>query len=415
MKQKLLLLLCLIGILYSCSEVVGIQNSTIDLPEEPDLSSGITPCIDGFAGPHPCDGYDLMTLIRRDTLLGPLYTHEYGYVWGWTDPQTQKEYAMVGSTRGVFFLDVTDPVFPVHVGQMLSFNLSHHRQIIRTYGNYAYIVSESNDYGMRVFDLTRLRNVSANEMPVEFTEDTQYSAFGGATRITIDEDNGYAYALGTLTFDGGPHFIDITNPAVPLPKGGYDDDGRMHSAQVVDYKGPDSDYQGREILIGCTEGEMVILDVTNKNNPVKISSIIYADTGYPIQGQFTNDMRYYIVGDFWDELSSGLNTRTIVLDFEDLDDPKVHTYYTGPTRANDFGGQISRGTYFLANLTAGVRMIDLSTIDDFYLTESGYFDTFPEHDAPIGYLGATNVYPYFSSGNILINDLYGIFIIRRSE
>lgn len=417
MKQKLLILFFSVGVLYSCSDKqTGFQSTTIDLPEVPDLSNGITLCVDGFAGPYPCHDYDLMTLIRRETLLGPLPTQEFAYIWGWVDPTTQKEYALVGSTRGVLFIDVTDPVSPVYIGLMPSFNQSHHRQIIRTFGNYAYMVSESNDYGMRVFDLTRLHSVDLNQVPVNFTADTHYSAFGSAGRIDINEDKGYAYVVGTLTHNGGPHFIDITSPLVPLPAGGHNDDGLTRSVQVVTYNGPDPDYQGKEILIGCNEGKVVIVDVTNKNNPTTISTIEYGDAGYPIEGRFTQNKRYFILGDFWDEIGSGgLSTRTIMLDFQDLDDPKIHAYYAGPTQASDFGVELSKNTLYVANLSAGVRMVSLSTIEDFYLEEIGYFDTYLENDDAIGYIGATNTYPHLPSGNILVNDIYGIFIIRKQR
>jgi len=417
MKQKLLILLLSVATLSSCyfERNSGIQNTVITLPPEPDLSSGRTPCVNGFAGPYPCQGYDLMTLIRRDELLGPLFTQEYGYVWGWTDPMTQKEYALVGSTAGVFFLDVSDPEFPVHIGQIISFGPPHHRQIIRTYQNRAYIVGNSEDYALKVFDLTRLRDANPNEFPITFTEDHLYDEFWRASRISINEDSGYAFVTGTTTFSGGPHFVDISNPSVALPAGGYDNDGSTLTATVVNYDGPDPDHQGKEILVGCNEGKVVVVDVTNKNNPTNISTIEYEGATTPVYGQFTQDKRYYIVGDFLDESVSGLNTRTIILDFEDLDNPKEYAYHIGPTRANDFGGQIDDDIYYLANLTAGARMVSLSSIDNGHFEEVGHFDTYPQNDAPLGYIGATNIYPFFQSGNILVNDLYGIFIIRKSR
>ncbi len=48
-------------------------------------------------------------------------------------------------------------------------------------------------------------------------------------------------------------------------------DGYTHDAQVVIYNGPDTDYTGREIYVGSNEDRVVIVDVTDKNNPQHIS------------------------------------------------------------------------------------------------------------------------------------------------
>ena len=47
--------------------------------------------------------------------------------------------------------------------------------------------------------------------------------------------------------------------------------------------------------------------------------------------------------------------------------------------------------------------------------EEGYFDTYPS-DNSTNFFGAWNVYPFFSSGVILISDInYGLFIVKSSN
>ena len=89
-----------------------------------------------------------------------------------------------------------------------------------------------------------------------------------------------------------------------------------HDAQVVTYSGPDTDYAGREILIGSNVDEIAIVDITDKANPVEISTISYPNIGYTHQGWFTEDQRYFLLGDEIDEIDFGFNTRTIIFDFE---------------------------------------------------------------------------------------------------
>jgi len=98
-----------------------------------------------------------------------------------------------------------------------------------------------------------------------------------------------------------------------------------------------------------------------------------------------------------------------------LDNPLLHTTYSGPTRAIDHNGYIHGDLFYLANYSAGVRIIDISAIENGDLIEVGYFDTYPLHNNT-SFNGAWNVYPYFESGNIIVSDIEGgLFIIRKSD
>jgi choice-of-anchor B domain-containing protein len=71
--------------------------------------------------------------------------------------------------------------------------------------------------------------------------------------------------------------------------------------------------------------------------------------------------------------------------------------------------------YFLANYTAGFRVLDISDVENQNITETGFFDTFPSNDAT-SFDGVWSVYPYFNSGKILINDINsGLFVVRKSN
>ena len=249
---------------------------------------------------------------------------------------------------------------------------------------------------------------------IEYIFPEKNIGFGKAHNIVINEDSGFAYAVGTSTFSGGPHFVDINDPQNPVAAGGFSGGGYSHDAQVVTYKGPDTDYTDKEILIGSNANQVVIVDVTDKLAPITISTITYQNIGYTHQGWFTENQKYFILGDELDERDFGGNTRALVFDFTDLDNPIFHTEYIGTTAAIDHNGYTKGNIYFQANYTAGVRMIDLSNIEAKNLTEIGSFDTYPENDLA-NFKGTWNVYPYFPSGNIIISDINrGFFIIRKS-
>ena len=53
-----------------------------------------TTCESGFAGEYPCNDYDLMSRVPVSVLANNLGTPEGSDIWGWTDPTTNKEYAV---------------------------------------------------------------------------------------------------------------------------------------------------------------------------------------------------------------------------------------------------------------------------------------------------------------------------------
>ena len=389
-----------------------IDNDNIgDVCDNNSSLAPLNPCVNGMAGIYPCNDYDLMAHLTPSELGATGL--EGNDSWGWTDTTTGKEYALICLANGVSFVDITNPITPIFLGRLPTATSNSSWRDVKVYNNYAFVVSEANNHGMQVFDLTRLRNVTSP--PETFTADANYTGFGSAHNIVINEISGYAYAVGTSrsgTYAGGPLFVNIQDPLNPVGEGGFG--GYSHDAQAVTYNGPDTDYTGKEILIGSNETEIVIVDVTDKANPVQISTISYNNVGYTHQGWFTQDMNYFILGDETDELNFGGNTRTIVFDFSDLDNPSFHMNYSGPTAAIDHNGYVVNNLYYQASYSAGVRILDIANIGSSTITEVGFFDSYPANNNT-SFNGVWNVYPFFASKNIIISDIEGgLFIIRKS-
>ncbi len=383
-----------------------------DPPNDPPMDTmGPAPCENGMAGNFPCDGFDLLSRVTLQTMSATAGND----IWGWTDPDTGREYALVGLNNGTAFVDVTDDT-PLYLGKLPTATTSSIWRDVKVFGNYAYVVAEAGGHGMQIFDLTRLRNV--NNPPQNFTADERYTAIGNAHNVVINENSAFAYPVGTArndAFNGGVHFVDIQNPMNPTGVGGYGINGYTHDAQVVSYNGPDPDYAGSEIFIGANENQIAVVDITDKSNPSEISTLSYPQLGYTHQGWFTEDQRYFLLGDELDETSFGFNSRTLVFDCLDLDNPVLHTTYTGPTSAIDHNGYVLGDEFYLANYTAGVRILDISDIENRNITELGFFDTYPQNNTP-SFDGVWSVYPYLASGKILVNDQNsGLFIITKSN
>lgn len=72
-----------------------------------------TPCTDGKAGEYECSNVDLLSFVPLNDLG---CSGDGNDIWGWTDPDTKKEYAIAGCADGTSFVDVTDPTDPKVLG-----------------------------------------------------------------------------------------------------------------------------------------------------------------------------------------------------------------------------------------------------------------------------------------------------------
>jgi choice-of-anchor B domain-containing protein len=161
------------------------------------------PCVKGMAADFfPCDGVDLLSHVSHAE-LGTTFVND---LWGWTDPATRKDYALVGAVQGTVFVDISDPKRPKVLGILPSASDLGNPfwRDIKVFANHAYVVSEHSDHGVQVFDLTRLR--SWDGAYTTYDADARYTGHGSAHNIAINEDTGFAYSVGA-----GPHSSNLPN------------------------------------------------------------------------------------------------------------------------------------------------------------------------------------------------------------
>lgn len=376
------------------------------LPPEDLEAMNATPCVGGLAGSYPCENIDLLAFM-------PLSTFSAGSgndSWGWTDPLDGTEYAIMGLNTGTAFVDISDPENPLYLGILPTHTSNSSWRDIKVYANHAFVVSEAGGHGMQVFDLTELRNVPSP--PATFAETAHFGNFGSAHNIVINEDSGYAYAVGASTCSGGLHMINIQNPATPTDAGCFSGDGYTHDAQCVNYAGPDPDHQGKEICFNSNEDTLTIVDVTNKAAPVQLSRTGYAGSGYTHQGWLTEDHTYFLLDDELDEINSGHHTRTRIWDVSNLDAPVIIDYHDGRTTSIDHNMYVHQGLVYQANYRSGLSILDLTDVASGTLEEVGYFDIYPSSDSA-SFNGAWSTYPYFDSGVVVISGIeQGLFLVQ---
>lgn len=370
-----------------------------------------TPCLNGSAGGYPCNGIDLLAFMSVSQLGSNTSVAD---VWGWTDPQTGKEYAVVGTRTGTAFVDISVPTAPVRIGSLPThLGTGSLWRDVDVAGNWCYVGSEISGHGLQVFDLTRLRNVTAP--PVTFTEDAWYGGFGNSHTIHADKQHPYIYAVGTNTASGGLHAVNVTNPLAPVIAGTYSIDGYIHENMTVTYAGPDVLHTGEQISFNFHTGSpdrVTIVDVTDKTDMTRISTVNY-DGGYLChQGWVTEDQRYLLMDDEGDEQNLGHNTRTRIFNIQDLENPLYVGAFDGPNASSDHNLYVHKGLVWESNYTSGLQVLDATDVATGSLAMSAYFDTYPANNGN-SYNGAWGNYPYFASGVIVVTSINeGLFILR---
>ena len=388
-----------------------------------------TDCTSGKISVFDCGDVDLMGFLPNPA-IGAGRGVRLNDIWGWTDEQTGKEYALVGRSDGTAFVDISDPSNPVWVGQMLRTQDSPNStwRDIKTYKNHAYVVSDAaGDHGVQVVDLTRLREFKGTPLTLEPV--TTYHGIHSAHNIVINEESGFAYSVGSSsggeTCGGGLHMIDIRNAEKPEfagcfadPQTGRSGTGYSHDAQCVTYHGPDADYRDHEICMGSNETMLSIADVTDKKNPKAVSRIAYPNVGYSHQGWFTEDQRYFLMDDELDEINQNnagtpfKGTRTLVWDVSDLDDPQLVKEFFGTVPSSDHNLYVKGNLVYQSNYNGGLRVLDIT--NPVNPVEVGYFDTVPWSANSPGFDGSWSNFPYFKSGVVVVTSgREGLFIVKK--
>jgi choice-of-anchor B domain-containing protein len=396
------------------------------LTSEPDalapLSGEERKCEDGRVGPFDCKDVELLAFVpisklRAEGSSRGVRTNDN---WGWTDQETRREYAIVGRNDGTSFVDITDPVNPVLVGDLPKTPATPRTQLwrdMKVYKDHAFIVADgAGNHGMQVFDLRRLRDVT--DAPALFEPDAHYDRVASVHNIAINQETGFAYLVGSRaggeTCGGGLHMVDIRKPLEPAFAGCFRHDSGTHDTQCVTYRGTDQSYAGREICLNSNGNSFAITDVTDKNAPREVARVTHPNPAYLHQGWLTADQRYFYMDDESDVIAGNVpTTRTLVWDLAKLEDPVLTTQFMGSMPASAHNLYIKDGFAYQANYRYGLHVLDVSDPENPH--EVGFFDTSPHHEGP-GFSGAWSTYPFFESGTILVTSLQeGLFLLKKRE
>jgi choice-of-anchor B domain-containing protein len=305
--------------------------------------------------------------------------------------------------------------------------------------DFVIIGSEAVGHNVQIFDMKKVLDIDPRN-PKTFNPLTDLEGLfiddlpiGRTHNIVVDWDNNYAIAVGAQprnsTCKSGLQYIDLSDSSKPVSPGCASQDGYVHDAQCVTYRGPDRRYRGRNICIGYNEDTVTIYDSTKKDgNPASevISRMSYDGASYTHQGWWTDDSHEIII--FNDELDEvrkvgpGASGRPVthIADLRDLQNPKpTGTFFSCDHKAIDHNLYVVDGLAYQSNYGAGLWVHDIRSLrrdpSGAGVTPHAFFDVHPESDAAGGEVVFTGTWSHFlfPSGYILVNTIErGAFITK---
>ena len=319
------------------------------------------------------------------------YDNIYNECWG--VKINDREIAIIGSTEGTHFFDITDPINSSQVafvtGAYTGAGVIH--RDYHDYQGYLYAVcDEGNASTLQIIDISDLPN-SIN---------TVYDSnilFNKAHNIFIDTATAKLYACAS---NHAMDVYDIQSPINPILIYSYNAVGHVHDAFVRN----DTAY------LNCGNDGLRILDFSMVNSigdqPVQLGALTsYPDAGYNHSGWLNDDGTVYIMQDE----NHGYDVK--ILDVSDLNNISVLSTFNSGISPNSMAhnGIIKENLAYIPYYHDGLRVFDIS--DPNNPIQIWKYDTYNPNDH-ISYKGAWGVYPYLPSGNIIVSDMQtGLYII----
>ena len=387
--------------------VLAIAGALISAPVATAQTSAAAQCKNGRAGDLRCKNIDV---VGRVTGTGGTAD-----VWGWVDPETKDEYAIVGGSSGPHFFNVTDPAKPVDLGSVpLKPSAGLLWLEMEILNDHLYWVCDLTPCGLNVFDLSRLTGPEA-ALPVWRPDVTLPIGTSHSIDSNPETNHIFLNGMGISNPAGTPVIFDVSTPLAPTPVGAMLDDGYTHDSLCRNYRGADKDHKGDEICFNFNEDTVTIYNVTdNPQQPVQLSRTTYKAASYTHSGALSKDHNTLISTDEGDETSNQTPSTLFIWDVRDLDKPKLIDTWTANSLSIDHNVYSEADALFHANYNNGFRIMDLSKAHKGKLKEVAWIDTLPLADSP-DFDGVWAAYPFLPSGNILVGDMTDGFYIVRPE
>jgi choice-of-anchor B domain-containing protein len=327
---------------------------------------------------------DSMSRVNYNTL----HNTQLNDIWGYTD-ELGNEYALVGARKGTSIVKITPPTNPIEVAWFPD-SVSIWRDL-SSWGNYAYVTTEAKA-GLFIIDMNPLPQ--STPTTTSFYKGPITNPWQSAHTLFIDNE-GFAYIFGANRGNGGVIILDVhTDPMNPIEVGTFDN-WYVHDGYVRN----DTMY-----LAHIGEGFVSIVDITDKANPMLISTTVTPNNF--THNVWPNDATNVIFTT--DETSNSFLTSYDISDPTNL--VELDKIQDLPGSGTVIHNTHIRGNYAISSYySSGIVVHDISRPTN--LVEVGSYDTYPGISKQTR--GCWGAFPFFSSGVVLATDMEnGLFILK---
>lgn len=345
----------------------------------------------------------LSNWMNPSTPAEPTYGIKYNGIWGWVDPQDNKEYAIIGSSDGVYFIDVSIPTAPV-VRDFVAGrrNMCIWREI-KTYQNYCYMVSDdAPPNSLQIVDLSYL----PDSVNVVYDDNT---IIDRSHTIFIDGNKLYCGIPKGPAVGGASKLavFSLANPINPtlLRKIEQDDPNADNCHDM--FVRNDTVYASMSFT-----GLFVYKFNTSNNTFVPITTLTnYPGQGYNHSSSLTPDGNTLIM---LDEVPTNLPCKSV--DVSNL--PNISVLQTFRSTTNTIATPhnpfvVDNNRVVISYYQDGVQIFDISNPSN--VVRTGYFDTNPTDGSGLpnpNYSGCWGAYVELPSGIIIASDMQlGLFVL----
>lgn len=335
----------------------------------------------------------------------------YNGCWGWKHPVTNKEYAILGASHGVYFVDISTPSSP-SVSAFVSGKGGCTWREIKTYQNYCYVVSD--DPSPNTFQIIDMTSLSSTPSTVTLIHNGTSSFERGHT-IYIDKDKMY---IGSVTYTAGNNpayssmdIYSLATPSAPVLLRRLSQDYPFVSTVH------DMFVKNDTVFASCgNQGLQIFKYQTSLQTFTLLGSYTnYAGSPYNHSSWITPNNKYLV---FCDEVPAGLPIKLV--DVQNLQNIQpISTFNPHPNTTPHNPYVINNNFVAVACYQDGLNLYNITAPAAPYL--AGYFDTYPQGGANVGnyfgadYRGNWGAYPYLSSGLIIALDMQnGMFLLDPS-
>ena len=336
---------------------------------------------------------NLLDHWRVDTLVSSqgIYFNEV-----WHFERNNRDYAILGSTEGTHFFEVTQDILDFVGFVPGDFRSAQvHNRDFRDFGDYVYAVADQGQ-------ASALQIINISQLPdTVFLEKTDSTNWNRVHTLCVDHQSALLYACTFTPPSGHPDWFyrplkvfSLEDPLNPeLVFSGISGINEVHYAYV----------RGDTAYLNCGFDGLRIYNFSNPSNPVLLGSLsVYNDQGYNHSGWLSEDGKTYF---FTDETDG---KRIKMVDVSDIANPQIVRLFGTSNFANAIAHHVipMGDLLYVAYYTEGLRVFDTRTP----IREVAHYDTYP---LATNFLmnGAWGVIPFKNGNRVLVSDrTFGLFL-----